>query len=129
NILPAAASRLTIATQPSTNAVAGVAFAQQPVVRIEDQFGNLRSSDNSSAVSVARGTGTGSLQGSTNLTAVGGVVAFTNLSYNIAETITLAFGASGLTGATSSNIVVNPAAFTQLQLLLPGETAAPGTVS
>src|SRR5213078_2809832 len=43
----AAGSRLTIATQPSATATAGVAFSQQPVVRIEDQFGNLMSSDNS----------------------------------------------------------------------------------
>src|SRR5207302_5471570 len=36
---------------------------------------------------------------------------------------------SGLTNATSANIIVSPAAFTQLQLLVPGETAAPGTLS
>ena len=38
---PAAASRLGVQTQPSATATAGIAFAQQPVVRIEDQFGNL----------------------------------------------------------------------------------------
>src|SRR5207247_4649994 len=58
----AAASRLTIQTQPSSTATAGVAFAQQPVVRIEDAFGNLRSSDNSTIVTAARGAGTGTLQ-------------------------------------------------------------------
>src|SRR5439155_307693 len=46
-----------------------------------------------------------------------------------AETISLNFAATGLTGATSSNTVVTPGAFTKLQLLVPGETAAPGTVS
>jgi hypothetical protein len=35
-VSPAAASRLTIQTQPSSSATAGAAFAQQPVVRIED---------------------------------------------------------------------------------------------
>src|SRR5262249_21913008 len=36
---------------------------------------------------------------------------------------------AGLTNATSANIVLSPAAFTQLQLLVPGETAAPGTAN
>src|SRR5439155_11489203 len=46
----AAASRLTIQTQPTPTATAGAAFAQQPVVRVEDQFGNLRTADNSTIV-------------------------------------------------------------------------------
>src|SRR5207245_1139210 len=45
-VSPAAASKLTIQTQPSATATAGIAFVQQPVVRIEDQYGNLRSGDN-----------------------------------------------------------------------------------
>src|SRR5262249_22710247 len=44
-------------------------------------------------------------------------------------TINLSFSSSGLTNVTSANIVVSPAAFTQLQLLVPGETAAPGSAS
>src|SRR5262249_4183414 len=39
------------------------------------------------------------------------------------------FSSSGLTNVTSANIVVSPAAFTQLQLLVPGESAAPGSAS
>src|SRR5205814_792389 len=61
--------------------------------------------------------------------AVNGVVTFANLSHNVANTITLNFTASGLTTATSDNIVVSPAAFAKLQLLVPGETAAPATAS
>jgi hypothetical protein len=67
------------------------------------------------------------LQGSLSATAVNGVATFANLSHNVANTINLSFSSSGLTNATSANIVVNPAAFTQLQLLVPGESAAPGT--
>src|SRR6185369_16048328 len=81
------------------------------------------------SVSASRSSGTGTLQGTTNLTAAGGIVAFTNLSHNVATTININFSASGLVGATSSNVVVSPAAFVQLQLLAPGETGAPGTVS
>src|SRR5206468_5135012 len=91
-----------------------------------DAFGNLRSGD-STVVTAARNAGTGSLQGTLNPKAVNGVAAFANLSHNVANTINLSFTVSGLTGATSSNIVVSPAAFAKLQLLAPGETAAPGT--
>ena len=44
NISPATAARLTILTQPSAAATAGAAFAQQPVIRIEDQFGPVQRS-------------------------------------------------------------------------------------
>ena len=124
-----AASKLVILSQPSSSAVAGVAFAQQPQIRIEDQYGNLRSSDNSTVVTVARSAGSGTLQGTLSATAVNGVATFANLSHNVANTINLSFSSSGLTSATSANIVVSPAAFTQLQLLVPGETTAPGSAS
>ncbi len=128
-VTSAAANKLTILTQPSMTATAGVLFAQQPVVRIEDQFGNLRSSDNSTVVTAARNLGSGTLQGTANLTAVAGLVTYTNLSHNVATTINLNFTASGLSTATSSNIVVSAAAFAKLQLLVPGETAAPGATT
>ena len=38
---PAAASQLVIHTQPSSTATAGQAFATQPVIDEEDQFGNI----------------------------------------------------------------------------------------
>src|SRR5262249_33144904 len=69
------------------------------------------------------------LQGTLSATAVNGVATFANLSHNVANTINLSFSSSGLTNVTSANIVVSPAAFTQLQLLVPGETAAPGSAS
>src|SRR5204862_2065706 len=58
-----------------------------------------------------------------------GIATLASLSHNVANTITLNFTASGLTSATSDNIVVSPAAFSKLQLLVPGETAAPGSAS
>src|SRR5262249_60795123 len=78
---------------------------------------------------VARNAGSGTLQGTLSATAVNGVATFVNLSHNVANTINLRFTSTGLTNATSSNILVSPAAFAQLQLLVPGETAAPGTAS
>src|SRR5262249_14713097 len=99
-IAAGAGSKLTIPRQPSLTATSGVVFAQQPVIRIEDGYGNLRSSDNSTVVTATRGTGSGTLLGSTGRTAVNGIVTFTNLSYNVAETMTLNFASAGLSGTT-----------------------------
>src|SRR5947207_11714996 len=99
---PATASRLTILTQPASTATAGVAFAPQPVVRIEDQFGNLRSSD-STVVTASRLAGSGTLQGATSVAAVNGIVTFTNLSHNVATNITVQFTSGSLASSTSSS--------------------------
>jgi hypothetical protein len=109
--------------------MAGVPFAQQPAVAIQDAYGNLRAGDNSTVITAARGAGSGTLQGTLSATAVSGVANFANLSHIVANTINLIFSSTGLTNATSASIQVGPAAFTQLQLLAPGETAAPGTAN
>ena len=69
-ISPAAASQLVIATQPSATATAGVAFGTQPVVYVEDQYGNLETGDNTTQVTAASlPIGSGPLQGTTTVTA------------------------------------------------------------
>src|SRR5262249_38722293 len=123
------ATTLVILTQPSSTAMAGVAFAQQPVIGIRDAYGNLCTGNNTAVVTAARNAGSGTLQGTLSATAAGGVATFANLSHNVANTINLLFTSSGLTNATSANIVVSPGAFTRLQLLVPGQTAAPGTTN
>ena len=81
----APASQLAVTTQPSASTVAGVAFAQQPVVAIEDQFGNPVTSGSDSTVSVALTltTGTGTLGGTTSIPAVAGVANFSGEGLNI----------------------------------------------
>src|SRR5205823_14165296 len=128
-VSPAAANRLTIQTQPSALATAGLAFAPQPVIRIEDQFGNLRSSDSSTVVTATRSAGSGVLQGTTNMTAAAGIVAFTDLAHNLATNISINFTSAGLSNAVSGVIALSPAAFSKLQLLVPGESTAPATVN
>src|SRR5439155_6892429 len=103
-VLPATATKLTIQTQPSLTATAGVMFAQQPVIRIEDSFGNLVTNDSSTVVTAARLAGTGTLQGTTALTPVNGLVTFTNLSHSTATNITIQFTGGSLTSATSSTV-------------------------
>src|SRR5205823_8581546 len=109
-------TKLTIQTQPSATATAGVAFAQQPVIRIADQFGNVITSDNATVVTAARNAGSGTLQGTTTATAVNGIATFTNLYHTVATTITIDFTATGLTKATSSNVVVSAAPATKLTI-------------
>ena len=102
HVSPAAASQLVIHTQPSATATAGQAFATQPVIDEEDQFGNLETGDNSTVVTARSQSGTGPLQGTTTVTVSGGVATFTNLADNKAETISLDFTSGGLTNATSN---------------------------
>ncbi|MGZ4964449.1 MAG: TIGR02597 family protein [Limisphaerales bacterium] len=123
-----AGTQLTIQTQPSSTATAGVPFDVQPVIRVEDSFGNLQTNDNSTVVSASRLAGAGTLQGSTSLSAVGGLVTFTNLSHRYATNITITFTSGSLSAATSSVVAVSSAAFSQVQILVPGQTATP-TVS
>src|SRR6185369_6242754 len=96
------AVRLIIQTQPSTTATAGVVFAQQPVIRIEDAVGHLLTADNSTVVTAARSAGSGTLQGTLTATASNGLATFTNLAHNVATNITINFTSGSLTNETST---------------------------
>ena len=127
-VSPAAASQLVIHTQPSATATAGAAFGTQPVVYVEDQYGNLETGDNTTQVTAALDTGSGPLLGTTTVTASGGIATFTDLADDTAETISLQFTSSPvLTAATSNNIVISPAAASQLVInTQPSPTATAG---
>src|ERR1041384_3820843 len=113
--------------RPSATATAGVAFAQQPSLRVLDQFGNLRSSDNATAVTASRSAGSGVLQGTTTQTAINGLVTFTNLSHPVATNITIAFTSGSLSGTTSSSIAVSAAPASRLTIQTqPCATATAG---
>ncbi|MEI6084335.1 MAG: MBG domain-containing protein [Verrucomicrobiota bacterium] len=123
------ATKLAIQTQPSSTAIAGQTFAQQPVIQIQDSKGNVRTADNSTVVTAARGTGTGTLQGTLTATAVNGVATFSNLNHTKAETITVAFSASGLTGATSGNVAISAAPATKLVFTTAAQSLTTGAAS
>ena len=122
---PAAASKLVIATQPSSTATAGVAFAQQPVLYVKDNYGNLCNTN--STVTATRSAGAGTLLGTTNVAAVGGVVTYANLAHPYATNITIQFSGPGLTSTNSSSIAVNTNTYSKLLVLAPGQIHAPGT--
>lgn len=106
------ANQLLITTQPSPAATAGSAFSTQPVLKIEDAFGNVVTSNSSTKVTASIASGDGTLQGTTQRTASSGVVSFTNLFHTVADTITLEFESDNvaLNIPTSNSIVVSPAA-------------------
>ena len=109
-----------------------MAFSTQPVIYVEDQYGNLETGDNTTQVTAASlPLGSGPLQGTTTVTVSGGIATFTNLADDKAETISLQFtSAPVLTSATSSNIVVSPAAASQLVIQTqPSATATAGVPS
>jgi hypothetical protein len=98
---------LQITTQTSSTAQAGVAFAQQPVVRLVDADGNPAAGGGVTiAAAIASGGGTlaGTVTANTNAS---GVATFADLSIEgTAGNRTLGFSATGLTGATSATIAV-----------------------
>jgi hypothetical protein len=122
-----AASSLAILTQPSATATAGVPFAQQPVLQVRDQFGNLRSIANGVTDSTcgdgARGQRQWHPAGHADRGRHRCVATFTDLSHNVATNITLGFSASGLTGTNSGPISVSPAPADRLVFVTqPGST-------
>jgi hypothetical protein len=128
------ATQVAFSTEPG-GATAGAAFATQPVVRTQDQFGNSSTNGLGATVNVTAtlSSGTGPLQGNT-VTNIGtgggkGTVAFTNLRIDVAGSKQLTASASGLNSDISPAFTVNAGAFTKLQLLMPGETADPTTGS
>ena len=130
-VSPDVASKLAVTGQPSSSATAGVPFTTQPVVKEEDQFGNVITTDSTHTVTAARGLlGSAALQGSAlTVTFSNGVASFSGLSYNKAETMNIAFttNAGGVSSTTSGNIVVSPAAATQIVInQAPSTTAIAG---
>ena len=103
DITPGPAAKLVF-TAPPGNSIAG-AMLPQVIVTIEDQYGNVETSDNSS-VTVAIGPGAGgpgTLNGTLTMSAVKGLATFSDLSINEAGTyaLTAADGADTLSGFVS----------------------------
>lgn len=104
---PSASLVILDGTQPSSDAVVGVAFSQQPVIQLRDAFGNDVSTSGVS-VTAALASGDGTLGGTaTRTTGSNGRATFTNLRINGATgPHTLIFAANGHTSAVSNVIEV-----------------------
>jgi|GEM_PF-497751 len=100
-------AKLGILTQPSASAQSGVAFAQQPVVQVQDAAGSA-AAQAGVAVTAQIASGGGTLGGTVTVnTDASGTATFTDLVITgSAGARTLTFTASGLTEATSDSINV-----------------------
>ena len=109
------ASKAMITTEPS-GAVNGVALTTQPVIRVTDASGNTVTTSKVSVVaSIASGSGT--LNGTTTVAAVGGVAAFTNLVLSgTPGNFTLRFTPTSLTAATSSSFALSVGAASKVMV-------------
>src|ERR1017187_5379610 len=113
--------------EPSATATAGQAFSTQPVIYEEDPSGALETADNTTIVTASLNTGAGPLQGTLIARVVGGIATFSNLFDQLAETLSINFTSGNLTEATSTNIVVSPAAASKLVIAQqPPATATAG---
>ena len=108
----AAAAKLAYFTEPSDVAT-GAIISPAVVVDVEDAFGNIVTG-NSSNVSLAIHTGSGSLSGTTTVAASQGVATFSNVIVNSPGTYTLAATDGSLTSAISSSFTVSNGTASQL---------------
>src|SRR6266404_187351 len=132
---PGQANRLTFSTQPGS-AASGVSFGVQPVIKSQDQFGNLSTLGlpASQMITMTLSSGAGPLLGMISrdigTSAGNGTVTYTDLEIDaVGINKQLTASSSGFSSAVSSVFAVTGSSFSQLQVLLPGETAAPGSVS
>ena len=117
-------AQLAFSTQPGGPVAAGANLSPQPVVDIQDQYGNRTGDAAEITLSVLGGTG-GTLNAATNpLTSTSGRAAFSGVNYTKVETIQLR--ASGLGFMVDSNPVTidQPAAASKVVLTPPASIIA-----
>jgi hypothetical protein len=124
-----AAAKLTVTTQPTGPVSNGGALATQPVVAVQDQYGNATTS--TASIVAAVGTGTWTIGGVTTRAAVSGAVIFTNLTASSAAAVTGAtihFTSAGLTAADSTGFNI-PAPASPTPPVLSGVTLVGGKLT
>jgi hypothetical protein len=117
-------SQLAIIKTP-TSGTAGKALASPLQIAIEDQFGNVITS-NTSIITVAVNSGPGAIAptSTVSVAAVNGVATFSNLIFNTSGTYTLKVTQGSLTSAASGNITVAAGVASKLAFT---QTPATGT--
>jgi hypothetical protein len=76
---PGAINRIRMQAEPSSSVTVNSLFGTEPVVAIQDTWGNIETGDNSSVVSAGLQPGSGSLGGATTAAASAGVLRFSGL--------------------------------------------------
>jgi hypothetical protein len=124
-VSPAAASTLVFAQQPG-NAPAGSAISPNVVVDVEDQFGNLVTTDDSTVVLSLNGDA--ALNGTLAVQAQNGVATFSGLSVNGSGVYAISAADGSLAAATSSGFTVSRATPTLMLASPPTSITYDGTV-
>ncbi|MEO6877798.1 MAG: Ig-like domain-containing protein, partial [Gemmatimonadaceae bacterium] len=129
-VQPAVASKLAIVTQPADAATSGVTLSRQPIVQVQDAFGNATSAG---ALQVTATPSAGTTSG--NVVTAGattGTATFSTLSLTGFGNVTLTFTASGatpaLTAVVSAPVSITAGAPVQLHIVAP-TTMIAGTAS
>jgi len=104
NIVLGAATKVAFTRQPSSSSLSGGVFSTQPVVAIQDAYGNTLTTS-SAAVTLTSSGGTFTCTAST-VTAVSGVATFAGCKITGVGTFTLTAASSALTSASSTPISV-----------------------
>jgi hypothetical protein len=108
---PGSASKLVFTTQPSATATAKQSFSTQPVVAIQDQYGNTVTTSTASVALSLNNPGNvngAQLSCAANpISAIAGLASFSGCSISKAGTFSLTATSNGLTSATSTNITVH----------------------
>jgi hypothetical protein len=113
-ITPAPAARLAITTPPGSPAVSGATLTTQPVVQIQDQFGNaVAAGVIQISATPSGGSASGNVVAASTTT---GVATFVALQLIGTGSVTLTFSAPGLLPVTSSAIAMSNTLPAQLTL-------------
>jgi len=102
-LLVGADNKLTITTQPTSPIMNGGTLATQPVVAIQDQYGNATTSTANIVANV--GSGTWTIGGTTTKAGLSGTATFTDLIATSAAAVTgatISFSASGVPNGVTS---------------------------
>ena len=98
-----AATKLAITTQPAAPASNGATLGTQPIIVIQDQYGNATTS--TATILATVGSGTWTIGGTASVPGVSGTATFTNLtatSVALVSNATIIFTSTGLTSVTSA---------------------------
>ena len=126
SVTAGAAAALVMATQPPATATSGVAFSTAPAVQLRDASSNNVSQNGVSVTAAVTGGGASLVGTPSATTNSSGVATFTGLGINGGGTFTISFSSTGLTGATSSSVVVTEPATKLGMVTQPSATAQSG---
>ncbi|MGB7957381.1 MAG: YDG domain-containing protein [Minisyncoccia bacterium] len=113
-----AKNQLVYTTQPASTATTSVAFTTDPIIKLEDKYGNTETSDNASTVTLApvlstqscggtAGSGTLASTPASVAAVTAGVMTYTAMQYSFGESIKICATSSGVTSVLSNTVAVS----------------------